>query len=164
MSITVSRTWEVTPERGFVKLDYTPGDGYPVVHDFTVLMGPGFDLDEPQHSGFPNAVVPLLQGFDINWRNSSGGPAEHELRQLRIDLQTNGWHNAFGGSGGELVEAGPILRAVVGLRDNSGGDPPDDPFECWLHVSALVIFDYTIDGAQLSDPVPDLPDIPVVSG
>ncbi|MDQ3735085.1 MAG: hypothetical protein M3400_14035 [Actinomycetota bacterium] len=162
MSITVSRTWEVTPERGFVKVDYSPGDGYPVVHDFTILMGTGFALDEPRHSGFPDAVVPLLQGFDINWRSTSGGPAEHELRQLRIDIQTNGWHNAFGGAG--LIEAGPVLRAIVGLRDNSGGDPPDDPFECWLHVSALVIFDYTIDGAPLGGPGPAIPHGPVVSG
>jgi len=77
------------------------------------------------------------------------------LRQLRIDIQTNGWHNAFGAGG--LIEAGPVLRAVVGLRDNSGGDPPDDPFECWLHVSALVIFDYEIGGLIVNRPKAPVP-------
>jgi hypothetical protein len=142
MTITLSRTWEVNPEKGFIKVEYKRGEAYPILHDFVVLMPPAFDLNDPNNIS-PNAIVPLLSGFDINWLNASGGPANHELRQLRIDLQSTGWYSEKGPNG--PVAAGPNLRAIVGIRDNSGGDPPDDPFVAWLHVSALVVFDYELD-------------------
>jgi hypothetical protein len=43
------------------------------------------------------------------------------------------------GEGG-FISQGPIVEIVVGLRDDSGGDPPDDPFVCWLNISALVVY------------------------
>ena len=89
--------------------------------------------------------MPFLSGFDVNWVDSSGRPDEHPLRQLRVDVQADGWH-----TGGF---EGPGLRAIVGIRDNSGGNPPDDPFVTWLHLSALVTFDYKIDANIVPRPL-----------
>lgn len=137
MTVQLSWVWHVRPNKGsFIKVEYREGDAYPVVHEFFMPMPEAFvpvlfDADLP-------VVVPILSGMDVNWRSRSdpAKPSEHPLRQVRVDLQNDGF--TIGG------EVGPNMKAVVGLRDNSG-EPPDDPFDVWLHVSALVIFDFTVD-------------------
>lgn len=132
--------WTATPPRGFLKLVYTPGEtAYPVTEVHVLEMPPGYDPSAPNHNphnvGFPE-VTPLLQGFDAIY-GSEDNPTEHWLRQLRIDIRKHGWNTLENPS---IIKQGPIVEIVVGLRDDSGGDPPDDRFVIWIHVSALVVY------------------------
>lgn len=133
--------WTARPPQGFVKLVYEPGhDPYPFSEVVTFQMPVGFDpttsAHDPNGSGFPS-VSPLLQGFDTVF-GEPGSPQEHAVRQLRIDLQTDGWNVVEGGKG--IVSQGPRVRVLAGIRDNSGGDPPDDAFVVWVNCSALVVY------------------------
>jgi hypothetical protein len=138
----MTEIWTARPAAGFVKLEYTPGGQYPLQGEHTLAMPPGYDPNAPNHNplavGFP-AVTPLLAGFDVDF-GTEANPVDHHLRQLRIDVRSgeHGW-NTVEGEGG-FISQGPIVEIVVGLRDDSGGDPPDDPFVCWLNISALVVY------------------------
>jgi hypothetical protein len=99
-------------------------------------MPGNFDPSTPNHIGFP-LRTPLLQGFDIVYGTESN-PTQHALRQMRIDVRNHGWHVVEGGGG--IVSQGPEVEIVVGLRDHGGGDPPNDPFVAWLHISVLVVY------------------------
>lgn len=132
-----TEVWTATPPKGFLKLTYTPGaTAYPVTEEHVLEMPPAYDPSAPNHVGFPQ-VTPLLQGFDVNY-GTEKNPTQHWLRQLRIDVRKHGWYTEHGPQG--TIRQGPEVEIVVGLRDDSGGDPPDDPFVVWVHVSALVVY------------------------
>ena len=147
--------WTARPSGGFLKVTYTPGDAYPIQGEHRLEMPAGYDPAAPDHdplaNGFPT-VTPILAGFDISF-GSEGRPVDHHLRQLRIDwrIGKHGWYTDVSGSG--IVAQGPIVELVVGLRDNSGGPPPDDPFVAWVNVSALVVYQWATPGRLVASAI-----------
>ena len=138
----MTEVWTARPANGFLRVEYNPGGQYPLQSEHTLVMPAGYDPNAPQHdplaAGFPT-VTPLLAGFDIDY-GTEGDPVDHHVRQLRIDVRIgeHGWSSEQGEAG--FVSQGPVVETVVGLRDDSGGDPPDDPFVCWLNIAALVVY------------------------
>lgn len=134
--------WTAEPSAGFVEVSHKPKvNDYPIRKIFLLNMPSGYDPRSPDHDpfahGFP-VVTPLLQGFDVSYTTAQGQPLDRPLRQLRIDVLNNGWNVTEGQDG--IESQGPNVEVIVGLRDNSGGDPPDDAFVAFLHISALVIY------------------------
>lgn len=137
--------WITTPQN--VKIEYTSGkDAYPIRKVVTLNMPSEYNPKAKNHFAppFPKRIA-ILQGFEIQYGRleDEGGqevfhPSQHWLRQMEIVVQNHGW-NVVENSGG-IVSQGPDVEVIAGLRDNSGGDPPDDGFVGSVHVSALIIY------------------------
>jgi hypothetical protein len=136
-----SEVWTFTAPGGFVHVKYDPGvDAYPVEKEVFLDMPAGYNPNT--HGPAAPAVTPLLQGFDVDY-GTEGDPVDHHVRQLRIDVLydvEHGWYNLESPDRPDQNYQGPKVKVIVGLRDDSGGPPPDDPFVAWLHISALAVY------------------------
>jgi hypothetical protein len=121
-----------------IKVTYTPRrDQYPISERHQLSMPDDFDPQAPNHVHVLSPpVTSLLHGFSIHYGSDDKHPADHWVRELQIEV-TGGWTDVEGPGS---LRSGPYLDISVGLRDNSGGDPPDDPFVAVLLASALVVF------------------------
>jgi hypothetical protein len=149
--IMAAEIWVATPPGGLVKVTYTPHvDDYPkTVTGVQLTMPPGYDPNAPNHPippGPPPTVIPLLQGFNVSYGADDKRPADHHVRQLHVEVNTDGWYDTVGDRG-VVLNQGPGAKVTVGLRDNSGGfgkppplDNSDDPFIARVYFSFLVIY------------------------
>lgn len=134
--------WAAIPRNIHIK--YRPKvDEYPIKETFTLKMPPAYDPSSISHDiskGFPTRVS-ILQGFHVQYRSGAENShaSEHWLREVFVVVENDGW-NSVTDVHGKMISQGPDVKITVGLRDNSGGDPPDDGFNAEVHVSALVVY------------------------
>jgi hypothetical protein len=126
-----------SPER--LRVAYSPGGTYPIEVEHRLEM-PGA-YDPATHLNFPFSTTPVLQGFDMNF-GREGNLVDHHLRQLRVEVRRPqfSWYTDIDIDNGVILAQGPIVELVVGLRDDSGGDPPDDSFVGWIDCAVLVVY------------------------
>lgn len=129
-----SEIWFVTSQD--IDVTYTPNrppnNIYPVSILTQLSMPEAFNPSAPNHNVNP-VVTPFLQGFNIQYGDWDH-PTQHWIRQLKVQV-ASGWDPKHLKGG-----PGPYLNIIVGLRDNSGGDPPDDSFVAKVHASVVVVF------------------------
>ena len=122
--IMAAEIWMATSKGESVSLTYTPHvDDYPITQSgIELIMPSGFDPNASNHPvppGGPGAtVIPVLQGFNVSYGTDAKHPSDHHIRELRIELDSDGWHDALGN--GRIISQGPNAKVTIGLRDNSG--------------------------------------------
>lgn len=132
-----SEIWIVSPPQP-IKVTHTPRlDQYPISEHYQLSMPANLNPQAPNHVHVLSPpVTSLLHGFSIHYGSDDKHPADHWVRELQIEV-TGHWNDV---EEPEPAKSGPYLDISVGLRDNSGGDPPDDPFVAVPLASALVVF------------------------